>query len=380
VARGERLFSTHDLRAVLEAHVRKAQSAVAALPAADVAPERENETLDHLEGEYRIAPLELLEDQASVEHEEAQVDVSHDPMRFITDRSRPFLLPGQRVKYFVPFRGDRELWKCRPSSFSLQIPGASEVLEAEIVFEFTVVGAEIVQTKAEYASALSNVRQWIGFMRSELDTFNNQLRGALKPQLEKRRALLAQATAELGALGLPVRAKAVPAAAAAAPASAEPATPKRGRRPTAAAAAPASAPVPDYDVALSFAGEDREYLERVATLLMEAGVRVFYDRFETAKLWGSNLADHLAEVYGKRSRFVVLFISKHYPLKAWPTHERQNAQARAIREQKVVLLPARFDDTEVPGLPSTTGFVDLRELPPEGLVTLILEKLRGRER
>ena len=32
-----------------------------------------------------------------------------------------------------------------------------------------------------------------------------------------------------------------------------------------------------YDIALSFAGEDREYVEKVATLLKENGVRVFYD-------------------------------------------------------------------------------------------------------
>src|SRR5262249_20299813 len=65
----------------------------------------------------------------------------------------------------------------------------------------------------------------------------------------------------------------------------------------------------EYDVALSFAGEDRTYVEDVARILKAAGVRVFYDKFETVQLWGRNLADHLGEVYGKRSRFVVIFIS-----------------------------------------------------------------------
>jgi hypothetical protein len=60
----------------------------------------------------------------------------------------------------------------------------------------------------------------------------------------------------------------------------------------------------DYDVALSFAGEDRGYVEKVAALLRESGIKVFYDKFETVQLWGRNLADHLGEIYGKRSRFV----------------------------------------------------------------------------
>lgn len=46
-----------------------------------------------------------------------------------------------------------------------------------------------------------------------------------------------------------------------------------------------------YDVALSFAGEDREYVEEVAIVLKRFGVRVFYDKFEETELWGKNLFD-----------------------------------------------------------------------------------------
>ena len=35
-----------------------------------------------------------------------------------------------------------------------------------------------------------------------------------------------------------------------------------------------------YHIALSFAGEDREYVDKVAHQLQEKGVKVFYDKFE----------------------------------------------------------------------------------------------------
>ena len=41
-----------------------------------------------------------------------------------------------------------------------------------------------------------------------------------------------------------------------------------------------------YHVALSFAGEDRKYVERVATQLVSEGVTVFYDKFEEAYVVG----------------------------------------------------------------------------------------------
>ena len=80
-------------------------------------------------------------------------------------------------------------------------------------------------------------------------------------------------------------------------------------------------------------------------------VEVFYDRFEEVKLWGADLAEHLGNVYSKDSRFVVLFASKHYAEKAWPTHEKRFAIANLIGGSGSCLLPVRFDNTEIPGLP-----------------------------
>lgn len=131
----------------------------------------------------------------------------------------------------------------------------------------------------------------------------------------------------------------------------------------------------EYDVALSFTGEDRTYVERVATLLKEAGVKVFYDRFEEASLWGKNLYDHLSDVYGRQARYTVMFISRHYVEKRWTSHERASAQERALQENLEYILPVRFDDTRVPGLPSTVAYLSLEGREPKNLAALIIEKL-----
>jgi hypothetical protein len=131
----------------------------------------------------------------------------------------------------------------------------------------------------------------------------------------------------------------------------------------------------NYDVALSFAGEDRAYVERVAACLRAKGVRVFYDAYEKATLWGKDLYVHLANVYQRNARFTVMFVSHHYSTKLWTNHERQSAQARAFSENKEYILPVRFDDTEVPGLPPTIGYIDIRKKEPFELCALIIEKL-----
>lgn len=133
-----------------------------------------------------------------------------------------------------------------------------------------------------------------------------------------------------------------------------------------------------YEVVLSFAGEDRQYVERVADLLRVNDVPVFYDDYEEATLWGKNLTEHLHKVYSGSARYCVMFISKHYAEKVWPTHERRSAFEKAIESKEEYILPARFDDTQIPGLHKHIVYIDLRKRTPEELTKLVMQKL-GRE-
>ena len=132
----------------------------------------------------------------------------------------------------------------------------------------------------------------------------------------------------------------------------------------------------EYDVALSFAGEDRVYVEKVADYLKEKGVKVFYDDFEKIDLWGKNLYEYLDSVYRKKARYCIMFFSFSYAKKIWTNHERKSAQARAIQEKGEYILLARFDKTEIPGIIPTVGYIDLSSLEPEEFGKLIMEKLK----
>jgi hypothetical protein len=130
-----------------------------------------------------------------------------------------------------------------------------------------------------------------------------------------------------------------------------------------------------YDVALSFAGEDRDSAKAMAALLERNGVRVFFDDYEKAVLWGKDLYQHLARVYRDSARYCVVFVSAAYASKLWTRHELKQAQARAFRENEEYLLPLRLDDTELEGVNATIGYIDLRQTTLDAVVEIILEKL-----
>src|SRR6267142_2555190 len=59
-----------------------------------------------------------------------------------------------------------------------------------------------------------------------------------------------------------------------------------------------------WDVALSFAGAQRDYVRQVARALKARGVRCFYDADEQIDLWGKYLPEELPTIYGEQAAAV----------------------------------------------------------------------------
>jgi hypothetical protein len=130
-----------------------------------------------------------------------------------------------------------------------------------------------------------------------------------------------------------------------------------------------------YDIAISFAGEDRQTAQRIAALLKTNQIKVFFDEFEEANLLGENLYEKFHTVYTKEAKFCIILVSDAYNKKTWTSHERRSAQERALTESSAYILPLRLDDTSLPGLHSTTGYYDLRRGSVEDFVEIVLKKL-----
>ncbi len=115
-----------------------------------------------------------------------------------------------------------------------------------------------------------------------------------------------------------------------------------------------------FDVAISFAGTERKFAEDLATRVKAEGLHVFYDRFFPEDLWGKNLGEFFHEIYSKRSRFCVIFVSNEYLNREWTVHERRSAQERMLKEKgNEYILPIKVEDVELPGIPSTIGYLPI---------------------
>jgi hypothetical protein len=154
--------------------------------------------------------------------------------------------------------------------------------------------------------------------------------------------------------------------------------PPRARAKSAPALPQAASPSSTFDVAVSFAGPQREIAETIARRVKEAGFDVFYDGFFPEQLWGKDLAVFFDDVFRKKSRFCIIIVSQDYIDRAWTNHERQSAVERAIQERgREYILPVKIsDDIELPGVPGTIGYVSLTQYSVDQIAELLIAKLR----
>ncbi|WP_410622973.1 tetratricopeptide repeat protein [Amycolatopsis sp. cmx-8-4] len=105
---------------------------------------------------------------------------------------------------------------------------------------------------------------------------------------------------------------------------------------------------PTYDIAVSFSGQQRDYVEKVVRACEALGVRVFYDLNEAGQLWGKNVIAELRRIYGGVSaRFVVPFLSRDYLAGGYPLDEFLTAMTSNVERGGGYLLPVLMDDVDV---------------------------------
>ncbi len=133
-----------------------------------------------------------------------------------------------------------------------------------------------------------------------------------------------------------------------------------------------------FDVALSFPGEVRDYVETVARQLdLSLGPnRVFYDHFYKAQLAIPNLDTALQALYRERARLVVAFLSKDYASKKWC-----GIEFKAIREilndkddERVMYV--RHDAAEIAGVFSYDGYIDANTHSEIEIAAMINERIQ----
>lgn len=129
-----------------------------------------------------------------------------------------------------------------------------------------------------------------------------------------------------------------------------------------------------YHLGLSFAGENREYVEEVYQYLVKWGYIVAYDK-DIYKP-GMNIEEKSSEIYGKICNQIIVFISEFYKKKDWPRYERDIIVDAAKQKNNDYIIPVFLDNTKIVGISKYAYlFIDGAKKSPLQTAQLIKEKI-----
>ena len=129
-----------------------------------------------------------------------------------------------------------------------------------------------------------------------------------------------------------------------------------------------------YHVAVSFASEQRNYVNNIVEYLKQKNISVFYDEHNLAKSWGENLYNYLEKIYLEEAHLIVLFVSKEYVKKKIPRHEAKSA----MNNPHNFILIVKFDNSILEDENDSNIYLSTKKIDEEKLASYIEQKLIDR--
>ena len=201
------LFNDGDLRATLERHRKQVEIEINSQDKNYILNADLEELCDHFESKFCLHIPELKEDEIYISDErEADIDVSQDPMRMISDRSRPAYIKGMSVTFSIPYEGEEAFFKLQPSKFNYNPPVAdvdSHTSELKVTYQTANQDGE--RMRADFQRTVKSIQEYLSWQKSEVSNFNKALRETAKRHIEFRKDKILKDQGMVASLGYPMK-------------------------------------------------------------------------------------------------------------------------------------------------------------------------------
>lgn len=270
-----------------------------------------------------VATPELDADRKTAQYKNIQLDVSQDPWRLVTDRSRPVFVSGTEVIVSVPFRGDSVAFRIRPRQHALNPPQGT-VGDQEVRLTYRTGASSSEPVRGQIERDIKDIRQHLAWLDTDLENYRRELPLRAAKLIADRLKHIERQQAFVSGIGIPVREDAP--------------LPPSPPRPAPSAPRPIAAgpgATPSWDLFICHASEDKEaFVRPLAEALTARSLSVWYD--ETSLKLGDSLRAEIDKGLA-RSRFGVVVLSKHFFQKHWPQRELDGLANRERDGRKVIL-------------------------------------------
>lgn len=198
------LFSDADWFSVEQNQLKKMHEEIAAVNGDRLLNTAVDDLARYFESKFKIEVPALVTEEIVVDQREAKIDVRHDPRRWIDDRSRPVYVPGTEVEVEIPFTGESEVFRVRPTSYTMSPPRA-EVRSNALVLRISGTDLTADGVQQSINQTINEVQSHLSTLRTNTAGLNQQLFQRAKTSIESRRQKLLADRNLVGALGFKMK-------------------------------------------------------------------------------------------------------------------------------------------------------------------------------
>lgn len=202
----ERLFGKYDSYSVKEGQKKAILDEVDAISESQLMNTKLDDWVNHFVSKFTVEIPTLLESDVTGDVQDQKVDARNLPDAYNRHFSRPgpCYIDGTVITYFMPFSGDSEFFHIRSSTFNHSPPRA-EVKNKELIFRYEIANHNAEAVKKNFDSAISEIKQWLSWLKSDFNEFNSTLETTIRTRLQQRYDKLKKDQGMAAALGVPLR-------------------------------------------------------------------------------------------------------------------------------------------------------------------------------
>lgn len=162
----------------------------------------ETQYIDYLTKRYGVDCLDIAFDRLTVSDSEKMIPAERFPFDFGVEDGEQY--PKQVITYYIPFSGDRELLRCKPSSW-IDWTANVQLKNSQISFEIINWRDDPKQIRSAADDILNSMRTMHESVSREVAEFNGALRDTATKAVQDRKSALLSQSNLLAALGVPVQ-------------------------------------------------------------------------------------------------------------------------------------------------------------------------------
>ena len=148
-----------------------------------------------------VNPLKLHTDKITVTQQEVEISAENFPSGFMTRHHESY--PKNVFTFHLPFEGNVDLLRCRPSSFMMWSEEIAISSDNEIEFEVIDFSNDVEKIKKERDGFISNLEKQISNINNQINVYNTDLENNIRESMKRAKEKFKTRADILSQLGNP---------------------------------------------------------------------------------------------------------------------------------------------------------------------------------